>query len=89
MNAHSPHNVLFIDSIKSSHVQMHNTSIFKRAKKHSHKAMIPGTTELDMGDMSADLCIGNILDQKVYIFEPEGKVIWPKTCIKREVKISS
>ena len=44
--------------------------------------MKPGTTELDM---PADLYTRNILDRKSSIFEPKGKVIWRRTCIKREI----
>ena len=49
--------------------------------------MILPTTEMDVGNMPADLCIRNILDQKISIFDPNGKVIWPKTCrpIKCEI----
>ena len=47
--------------------------------------MILCTTELDVGNMYADLCICNILDQKLSIFKPNGEVIWPRTNIKREI----
>ena len=42
--------------------------------------MILRSTELDVGNICADLCTRNILDQKSSIFEP-------RTCIKRETKI--
>ena len=53
----------------------HNSFVFNRAKKNSHKAMILGTTELDVGNMSSDLCIRNKLGQKSSLLEPKGKVI--------------
>ena len=62
-----------------------NSFISKWAKKHSHKAMILRTTELDVRNMSANLCTRNILDQKLSIFEPYGKVVWPRTYIERKI----
>ena len=55
--------VIYI-SIKSSHVHMYFAQ---------YKTMILGTTELDVRNMSADLCTRNILDQKLSIFQPKGK----------------
>ena len=36
---------------------------------------MPGITELNVGNMSADLYARNILDQKSSTFEPKGKVM--------------
>ena len=47
--------------------------------------MIIRTTELDVGNMSEDLGTRNILDQKLSKIEPNGKVIWPRTYIKRKI----
>ena len=60
----------------------HNTFISKCAKKHSHKALILCATELEVG---GHVCTRNILDQKLSIFEPNGKYIWPRTCIRRKM----
>ena len=57
----------------------HNSFIFNCAKKteamimRQNEAMILGTTELDGGSMSSDLCIRNKLSQKSSMFEPKGK----------------
>ena len=70
------HPIVIDVSIKSSHFYMYFDQQFniKMWQKHSHKAMILHTTELDVG-ACLPICViaRNILDQKLPILSLMGK----------------
>ena len=62
----------------------------KCAKKHDHNAMIVGSTELDVGSMSVDCCICNILGQKSSIFQPwDVAQFWKSVKIRSKIEIQN